>query len=251
MSATNTTTNYGLPIFIGSDKPAWLVDFNGAMNAIDAQMKLNADAIATKSPILTFNDTETIDFTVAGDVVEAALSSGAAGTISRALVKPVSPPAEDQIVAVDSSGNQEALSLGTGLKISAGSVLNAIDLDLTVRGSSDNFSLPAGVTLQSGNISYAFNSDRTIGKIYGNFMLGGSGTGLLNFDTGIVVDPPAEEYTIGTTGMAAQGTFIANTSLVVHTNGHVYLIVYKSTSASEFVMLFPCLYFFTDFGDVQ
>lgn len=35
MSATNSTPTIGLPLFIGTDKPAWLVDFNGAMNAID------------------------------------------------------------------------------------------------------------------------------------------------------------------------------------------------------------------------
>ena len=45
MSATNATTNYSLPLFIGTDKPAWLVDWNGAMTAIDAQMKVNATAI--------------------------------------------------------------------------------------------------------------------------------------------------------------------------------------------------------------
>ena len=45
MSATNTTTNYSLPLFIGTDKPAWLVDWNGAMTDIDAQMKVNATAI--------------------------------------------------------------------------------------------------------------------------------------------------------------------------------------------------------------
>lgn len=47
MSATNSTTYYELPIFLGSDKPAWLVDWNGAMNAIDtaiAQAKSAADA---------------------------------------------------------------------------------------------------------------------------------------------------------------------------------------------------------------
>lgn len=31
MSATNTTTNYKLPIFMGTDIPSWLTDFNGAM----------------------------------------------------------------------------------------------------------------------------------------------------------------------------------------------------------------------------
>lgn len=36
MSATNSTANINLPLFIGTDKPAWLTDWNGAMNAIDA-----------------------------------------------------------------------------------------------------------------------------------------------------------------------------------------------------------------------
>lgn len=35
MAATNTTSNYDLPVFLGTDKPSWLVDWNGAMNAID------------------------------------------------------------------------------------------------------------------------------------------------------------------------------------------------------------------------
>ena len=39
MSATNATTNYALPIFVGTDKPAWLVDWNTAMTDIDAAIK--------------------------------------------------------------------------------------------------------------------------------------------------------------------------------------------------------------------
>lgn len=35
MSATNKTTNYSLPIFVGSDVPSWLVDWNNAMQLID------------------------------------------------------------------------------------------------------------------------------------------------------------------------------------------------------------------------
>lgn len=46
MAHTNSTTNYELPIFLGTDKPSWLNDFNGAMTAIDTQMKANADAAA-------------------------------------------------------------------------------------------------------------------------------------------------------------------------------------------------------------
>ena len=39
MSSTNTTTYYELPVFIATDKPAWLTDWNGAMNAIDTAIK--------------------------------------------------------------------------------------------------------------------------------------------------------------------------------------------------------------------
>ena len=35
MSATNSTQNYHLPLFIGTDVPSWLVDWNNAMSALD------------------------------------------------------------------------------------------------------------------------------------------------------------------------------------------------------------------------
>lgn len=38
-NATNKTPNYGLPIFIGSDKPSWLTDWNGSMTEIDSLLK--------------------------------------------------------------------------------------------------------------------------------------------------------------------------------------------------------------------
>lgn len=39
MSASNNTTNFNLPLFIGTDKPAWLTDWNGAMNTIDTKLQ--------------------------------------------------------------------------------------------------------------------------------------------------------------------------------------------------------------------
>lgn len=38
MSATNKTANYELPEFVGTDKPSWLIDFNGAMTIIDGAL---------------------------------------------------------------------------------------------------------------------------------------------------------------------------------------------------------------------
>lgn len=43
---TNSTTNYSLPQFLPTDKPAWLTDVNPAYLAIDNAMKANSDAAA-------------------------------------------------------------------------------------------------------------------------------------------------------------------------------------------------------------
>lgn len=43
MSATNKSLYYNLPVFAENDKPAWLEDFNSAMQTIDKTMKQNDD----------------------------------------------------------------------------------------------------------------------------------------------------------------------------------------------------------------
>ena len=43
-NATNSTTNYGLPLFVATDKPAWLVDWNNTMVELDRVLKAIADA---------------------------------------------------------------------------------------------------------------------------------------------------------------------------------------------------------------
>ena len=66
MSATNATTNYELPVFIATDKPAWLVDWNGAMNAIDAAIKeaKTAGDNAQSTANTNANNIQTLDGTV-------------------------------------------------------------------------------------------------------------------------------------------------------------------------------------------
>lgn len=43
MSATNKSLYYNLPVFAENDKPAWMEDFNSAMQTIDKTMKQNDD----------------------------------------------------------------------------------------------------------------------------------------------------------------------------------------------------------------
>lgn len=55
-NATNKTPNYGLPIFIDSDKPSWLVDWNGAMTELDTVIKeISTSEEANENLITTAN----------------------------------------------------------------------------------------------------------------------------------------------------------------------------------------------------
>lgn len=47
MTSTNKTENYDLSQFVGTDRPTWLADYNSDMGKIDAQLKRNADDIAS------------------------------------------------------------------------------------------------------------------------------------------------------------------------------------------------------------
>ena len=49
MAHTNATATYELSQFLGTDKPAWLVDYNGDMLKIDTALKANADAEAASA----------------------------------------------------------------------------------------------------------------------------------------------------------------------------------------------------------
>lgn len=252
MSATNTTTNYNLPIFIGSDKPAWLVDFNGAMNAIDAQMKVNADAIATKSPILTFNDTTEIDFTKTGNVITASLASGVSDKVGRALVTPIAAPATEQIVAIDTNGAQAAVNVGSGLKISSGTLKSA-DLDLTNIGTATLSGFPSGVTKNSGDIQYALNTDGTIGKIYGtiSFKNTSSSPQNITINTDIQVAATGESYTINPAGLNFSSDLLrGGITLSVSAAGNVSLVLNVAANANTYCYYIPCIYFFKNFGDV-
>lgn len=82
MSATNSTPNYHFPIFIGSDVPSWLVDWNNAMSNLDtaiaeallAGQTAEADVKLLESTVTSIQTavtslTSTVDATVE-DVVE-------------------------------------------------------------------------------------------------------------------------------------------------------------------------------------
>lgn len=77
MGHTNSTANLGLPQFIGTDKPTWLSDVNGAFAAIDTYAGNNDAALA-----ITDAKADTAVNDAASAVTTATNAANTAGTAS-------------------------------------------------------------------------------------------------------------------------------------------------------------------------
>lgn len=111
MTATNHTKNYNLSQFAGTDRPTWGGDYNGDMAKIDAQLKRNADDIASAAAGGLTTVAHTADLTgsgtsgsplgvaatiakktdipdVSGLATTSALTSGLAGKVDKTASQP-------------------------------------------------------------------------------------------------------------------------------------------------------------------
>lgn len=138
MSHTNTTANYNLPQFTGTDKPSWLTDVNGAMTSIDTQMKANADANTTTAGDLT---------TLAGRVTTAE-GNIATNTANITTVSNVASTAGT--TATNAKNTADALA----------TMLDINDFGKATATTSNG-------TINFQNVFYASNADGSVGKIYG------------------------------------------------------------------------------------
>ena len=84
MSHTNSTTNYSLPQFLTTDKPAWLTDVNNAYLAIDTAMKNNADAASLADTKATNAGTAATNADTKATAAKTA-SEGAVGSLADAF----------------------------------------------------------------------------------------------------------------------------------------------------------------------
>lgn len=153
MSATNHTTNYNLPQFIGTDKPTWLTDVNGALNTIDTQMKANADSATSASTSATtannaigtlssLNTTTKTDLVSAVNEINTNLGvvSGVASSASATATN-----ANNKIDSLESKLNFTQFRTYTSSDFSgSGFTFNNVD-----------------------SFSVASNADGSVGKIYG------------------------------------------------------------------------------------
>lgn len=239
MSATNHTTNYSLPQFIGTDKPTWLTDVNGALSTIDGQMKLNADAASTASSTATS-------------------ASTAVGTIANLNTT-------DKTSAV-AAINEVNTNLGTvsgvasgasGTATEAKNATDALARYLTLTDFNDLIATgTGGITFAANELKEAVNADGTVGKVYGTLRFSKTQSGSTTItvptsfrpDTAIAIDGVAQIFFQAD---STKGVTYAFIPMNVATNGNITFTLSSGWYGRDNICIFihACMLFFKDFGD--
>lgn len=107
MGHTNSTANYNLPQFVGSDKPTWLGDVNGAMSAIDAAIA-NAASAATDAASVATNAA-----TVAAGAVTTANAASETATAASTAASGATTTANNAAETANNAQSTAVLAKGT------------------------------------------------------------------------------------------------------------------------------------------
>lgn len=240
MSHSNTTPNFNLPQFVGTDKPAWLTDINGAFSAIDTAIKNTSDVANTASGNATAANTNI-------------------GTLSQLttqnktnLVNAINETVTNVTTAQQTANS--ATSTATTANTTANRALAEI-ANFNLTSFTDLTVTTTNGSINASNVKVAKNADGSLAKLYGSiYMTGMSSTATVTIsDTGlrpeedIIINGAclAERFTIG--DQAA--TFPQ--SYTIKTDGTVVISVFghPNDATRNYIFLEACLLFIKQFGD--
>lgn len=239
MSYTNHTTNYNLPQYVGTDKPTYLGDFNSAMSAIDTQMKLNADSASTAGTNATTANTNI-------------------GTLANleTTAKTNLVSAINEVNTAVGTAQNTANSASSSASIAN---LNIAKFNLTERSTLSPNTNKGTIDSSVTNVQFATDTTSSVFKIYGRAYIknlsGQSGT--LTVTLGQTSLRPATSYSINTGALVNRlfdsgHTDTVPRNITINTDGSIVLSDTLPTGLNvvEYsIMLPPCLYFNSDFGD--
>lgn len=235
MSHTNSTANYNLPQFIGSDTPAWLTDVNGALSSIDSQMKTNADSASTAN-------------------ASATTANSNIGTLSN-----LNTTAKTDLV---SAVNEVNTGLGTvsgvassasGTANQANSAIEALTDYLDIVNFNEKTPVVTGGTINFHRVYCATNASGTLGKIYGFFSVTCN-----NASGGTITIPtefrPSEAITVYGIVLTQRTDTAGNTlfavPITINPNGNAVITMNASNyNTTAYYNLIASLIFAKNFGD--
>ena len=245
MASTNKTTNYELSQFLGSDKPAWLSDYNTDMSKIDTAIKNASDTATSASGSSSANTT-------------------AIGTLANltttAKTDLVSAVNEVNTVA-DTAQNtaNSASSSATTANTKADNLTAQFNMSVIKEDSDLNFTSSAG-SINDHNVKFVTNSDGSLAKVYGTISLTNiAGTGNMTVTitgTGLTLDEPihiqSHGYLTSTVYQLDQTQQFAvlQTGITLSTNTITITLSRNANMNQRYIMLSDALIFLKDFGDV-
>lgn len=239
MSHTNSTPNYNLPQFVGTDKPTWLNDVNGAFSAIDTQMKANADSA-----------------TSAG--TSATTANNAIGTLSS-----LETTAKTDLVSAVNEVNTNTTTVGNVASQASANATSALTKATTLETTlnftkfreyvTNDFTRTNITNFSNTGFHVASNEDGTVGKVYGVLSFTISGTTSSTITIPSTLRPESNITITGTVMMQSVSTgrwFEQGFS--VAPNGDITFTFGANLYNTEVrLQAFACVLFLKDFGDTQ
>ena len=244
MSSTNKTTNYELSQFVGSDKPAWLADYNQDMSKIDAGIH-SAATTATGADGKADANTSSIG-------TLASLTT----TAKSDLVSAVNEVDANADTAQETANN--AATTATGAKSKADDIEAFLTMNVS---STPAVSVNKGTLAAGTTVSVRTNSTGSLAKVYSTNI----SVSNLDNNTGDLV------LTIADTGLRPAEAITFNGCLftrIEDKNSHIYRQLLQSytlntngtitvtrsltglNATSIMFQFIACVLFVTDFGDI-
>lgn len=239
MASTNKTTHYELSQFLGTDKPAWLTDYNADMSKIDTGIN-SAQTTATGADGKADANTTAIG-TLAN------LTTTAKTNLVSAINEVDANADTAQLTASEAAGTATSAKTEADNLVTYFNITSTGDCTLNVSGGNLNSTV--------SKVRYALNNDGTLGKIYGkikytsNVTTGGTltitPTGL-NVQSQLTIDSGCYVTSLESGSYA----IVEPRNLTLNTNGTITIDLPSVRVGGEVtIWLPPCLYFFKDFGD--
>lgn len=235
MSSTNKTTNYELSQFVGSDKPAWLADYNSDMSKIDTAIKGASNTAVGADGKADANTTNIGDLSY--------LSTTAKNNLVASI---------NEVDTKTETAQQTANTASTNANLALTGVNK---LNLTNFGTTTASATNATLSSTANTLSYASNSDGSVGKIYGRIVA----TSTNNNDIVITMSTPFRpDSNITIDGVMFSINQNSSDKLIypfirtfsVNGDGTLTVSIPNSTSGQIYRLFsFACLIFFKDFGD--
>lgn len=284
---TNSTTNYELPQFIGTDKPQWLTDINQAFLAIDTNLysasssaTLANTSIGTLSDLTTTAKTDlvsainevdsdlgTLSTTVANHTTAIGDNTTAIGTLAN-LTTTAKTDLVSAVNEVDLVASNNATSIGnianleTVDKTNVVSAVNEIVENFNINHfdsyTVNEISSTGQVNNITGTLYVATNEDGSIFKVYSDGLLVTlSGYGASSISVQTRIRPTSNLTIVGAGTLVDENNvrgfvWIRGASFSVNTNGVLTISLQKDIADGDnkLYILNPCIYFAKDFGDV-